>query len=312
MNSMDLTFRKICLQDKEKIESLALQDGTKSCQHTFANIYSLREKYETQISFYNEMVLLRIPIMDEAGYEAYRFPFGGSNILDTVQRILAHADHNNNKCLFYNITEEQHEFLESEMQNQWVFEENRNWAEYIYKSEKFNNYPGDVLRKKRQHLQKFNRLYDNRYAIEKISQNNIEEIKAYQAKWLFQKVSPQNNFADLGAANLCFENKKILKELACFNELGLHGVALRIDGIIRGYCYGTAITDDTIDYLVLKGDRDIHGSYTVLTHSFVLKCYSHGYRFINFEEDLGLSGLRQMKNSYVPDLLLFKYIARQC
>lgn len=311
MDSKNLIFKNISIKHKEKIESLALLDGTKSCQHTFANINSLQEIYKTQVAFYNEMVILRIPIMDELGYEAYRFPFGSTKILDTVQRILEYTKNHDKKCLFYNITDGQRQLLESEMKNKWNFEGNRNWAEYIYKAEKFNAYLGDKLRKKRQHLQKFKKIYDNRYLIETISKNNIEEVKFYQKRWLYDKVESQENSVELRTTNLHFENKKIFKELDSFYELGLQGITLRIDGIIRGYCYGTVITDDTIDYLVLKGDRDIQGAYTMLTHSFVLKCYNQGYKFINFEEDIGLPGLRQMKNSYVPDLLLCKHVARE-
>jgi hypothetical protein len=48
-----------------------------------------------KVAFDNEMVILRIPVMDESGYEAYRFPFGSPKIFDTVQTILEYAKKRN-------------------------------------------------------------------------------------------------------------------------------------------------------------------------------------------------------------------------
>ena len=41
------------------------------------------------------------------------------------------------------------------------------------------------------------------------------------------------------------------------------------------------------------------------------KLNARGYRYINFEEDVGVPGLRKMKESYGPEFMIDKYIVRE-
>ncbi len=94
-----------------------------------------------------------------------------------------------------------------------------------------------------------------------------------------------------------------------FDELRLSGVILRIDGEIRGFCYGTCL-GDTYDVIVEKADRDIPHSYKVLRQESTRQC-AQGCAWVNMEEDLGLPGLRALKNAYKPDHLLNKFIVTE-
>ena len=55
---------------------------------------------------------------------------------------------------------------------------------------------------------------------------------------------------------------------------------------------------------------EIHGLGQVITHWFAKHALS-GFEFVNREQDLGIPGLRQAKESYYPHHMVEKIVARR-
>ena len=83
-----------------------------------------------------------------------------------------------------------------------------------------------------------------------------------------------------------------------------------IDGVIRGYDYGMPLSDTMFDSMVQKGDKDIKDIYSVLSWEFP-QFVSKGCIWLNWEEDVGSTGLREAKTSYKPAFMLKKFIVRE-
>ena len=61
------------------------------------------------------------------------------------------------------------------------------------------------------------------------------------------------------------------------------------------------------DIMIEKGVRDIPGVYRVLRAEDT-KLRAASFAYMNYEEDVGVPGLRQLKESYGPARLLTKYV----
>lgn len=87
--------------------------------------------------------------------------------------------------------------------------------------------------------------------------------------------------------------------------LQLQGGALWIEGKIVAMTLGSPINHNTFDVHVEKANPAIEGAYTVINNEFA-KQIPEQYIYINREEDLGIPGLRFAKESYQPELRLYK------
>ena len=97
-----------------------------------------------------------------------------------------------------------------------------------------------------------------------------------------------------------------LNSLRLFEELGLTGGVLRVDGEIVAFTIGEAVNDDTFVVHIEKAYSEVEGSYTMINQQFVEHELLGKYRYVNREDDVGLEGLRKAKLSYKPVFLVEK------
>ncbi|MBR4371054.1 MAG: DUF2156 domain-containing protein, partial [Victivallales bacterium] len=157
---------------------------------------------------------------------------------------------------------------------------------------------------KRYDIQTFFRDYEGRAVIRIIQPDDIDGILRFQQAWLTEK---QHIDEDV---QLDYENLAIRKGLAHYQELGLSGIVVFIDGELCGYAYGAPLSDTAYDVIIEKGDRHYADIYKILNRELVRLCCD-GFAYINREEDAGVEGLRKAKLSYKPDILLEKFIAQE-
>jgi hypothetical protein len=134
--------------------------------------------------------------------------------------------------------------------------------------------------------------------------DTAEEVCAYQANWLKTRMRSEDK------VQLELENEAILLGLKNFKALEFSGILLYVDGILRGYAYGSMISNGCYDVMFEKGDREIKGIYRVLNMEIVRRCCALCH-YVNREEDLGVPGLRKAKLSYKPYILLKKFVMKE-
>jgi hypothetical protein len=88
--------------------------------------------------------------------------------------------------------------------------------------------------------------------------------------------------------------------------LEVEGLAVRVDGRIEAFTVGERLSPDTALIHAEKGNPDIRGIYVAMLSSFCRQSFSD-LPYINREQDLGLPGLRQSKESLKPDHLRRKF-----
>lgn len=90
-----------------------------------------------------------------------------------------------------------------------------------------------------------------------------------------------------------------------YEELGLVGRVVFIDGLPKGYTFGYPLNDETFCVLFEVTDLEIKGLAQFLFREFCRE--QAGYRWTNTMDDSGLENLKRVKLSYRPAKQLLSY-----
>ena len=196
------------------------------------------------------------------------------------------------------MTPDNFELLEKWYPGRFQIEYERDNADYVYESEKLVALPGKKLHGKRNHVNKFKSIYANRWSYESISKENVEECFQMALRWRNDNGCNEDLEKN---AEMCVT----LNALRLFEELGLTGGVLRVDGEIVAFTIGEPVCSDTFVVHIEKAYAEIPGAYNMINQQFVEhECMD--YTYVNREEDTGAEGLRRAKLSYRPVFLVEK------
>ena len=175
---------------------------------------------------------------------------------------------------------------------------NEDSSDYLYDGEAMRTLAGNTLHKKRNHVNKFMRLYSD-YQYSTLTRADKDECLALVMEWCKSKELDPDNCAesDYHMIRRLFED---------FDLLEIHGGLIRTGGIVRAFSIGSLGNGNTAYIHFEKADQEIHGIYSAI-NQMVLQNEFPTVEMVDREEDLGLPGLRKAKQSYEPISLLKKY-----
>lgn len=307
-----LNFQPVSLDLKELADSYTFKYGEGSCQHSFVSSWCLRHKYGDSFCEHNGFLYtLRSKLCTE-NERVYLFPYGDRKnteaVRSAVQNIIDDAHENNSSVKFMTLTESAKDLVLGLFPEKFSAFYSRDYAEYIYTAESLITMSGCHLKNKRNSVNNFFRDYDGRIEVARISPEHIEMIRDFQGEWLDERLVYENN--PLLELQLEQEDDAVQCALDDFFELGLSGIVIFIDGELKGYMYGAPLSADCFDMISGKGSFDVPNISTVLKRECVRLC-CESYSYVNFEEDLGIEGLRTMKTEYMPLRLIEKFIVTE-
>ena len=299
-----LPFAPVTPEDYEKLYPYTSAYGENSCQHSPVSMFSLSEKYGDAVCVQECFLYTHRERLDDEQHRVYLAPMGEGSRKTAYERILADANTHGKKVRFVTLTEEQAAFVEHAFPGRFRFQGVRDLAEYIFNVQTMAEFPGKLNARRRTEIRSFWR--DNRTyaAVQDMSEADIDEVLAFAELWFHENAETHDRQA------LDREMRSIRKQLQYFHLLRLSGTVLRINGSIKGFCYGTPLNRQCYDVLIEKGARDIPGVYRVLRQESTRR-NAAGFLYINFEEDVGVPGLRKIKTSYGPAFLIQKYIVTE-
>lgn len=298
-----MDFRTLHLEDKAAINEILLPLGRNDSALGFANLYSLTEKYGTQICLENDVLYVRqcdrIP-----GAVAYYPPLGTRDIACDVQKLMRQAETEGHEVCLVGFSNEEQRQLSADLPGAFEFSSDRNFADYLYLTKTIAAYEGPGLAKKRRETNKFFQLYGSDATFEPITLDKMDELRAYQQVWF---ETSRRRGTDEHPLEL--EHRKILLDMNHFQKLDLEGILLRIGDVVQGYAYGSVLPGGAFDVMVLKGNLDYRFVWRALLRELARFCVGKAH-YLNLEEDLGLPGLRENKLSYQPCALVEKFQGR--
>ena len=294
-----IPFKPVTIDDRTIIEPFFNKSAFRNCDFSFPNIFAWKGLYNTTFAVEDGYLYIRFHVAADS--PGYLFPLGEGNLKLAIERIIQDAEARQNEFRLSSVTPAMFDLIESAMQERCRYEKERHWYEYIYSSDNLIHLVGKKYQAKRNHINKFKRSYEWEYL--PITPEIIPDCLRLYNRWCTENggsSSEQTLIAEGMATQQVFDN---------YQELGLIGGALRIDGEILAYSYGRPLTHDTFGIHAEKCLHEIHGGFTMINQQFVEHNCSD-YLYINREEDLGVDSLRQSKMSYHPTILLEKGTVR--
>ena len=195
------------------------------------------------------------------------------------------------------MTPEQFELLEQIYPGRFAIRYYRDSADYVYETKKLISLSGKKYHGKKNHINKFKKLYPD-WSYETISSENVEDCFQMALEWRRQNGCEDD---EEKSAEMCVT----LNALRLLEELKLRGGLIRAGGKVVAFSIGEPVCDDTMVVHIEKAYADLQGAYPMINQQF-LEHEASQYRYVNREEDLGEEGLRQAKESYHPVFLVEK------
>ncbi|KAB1438115.1 DUF2156 domain-containing protein [Candidatus Galacturonibacter soehngenii] len=284
---MKLEFRQVKLEDKELIDSYIKKQNSKSCSISFANIYLWEPHYKVTFTIVENMLVFR-----SNGEKPYfSFPIGGGDVKKAIDFMMEYCKEMNLEFKMYGVTQEQFHVIEELYPGEFQVEYNRDEANYVYETEKLINLSGKKYHGKKNHINKFKRLYPD-WQYEDITDENLEECIEMAYGWRKENDCDTN---ELKRVEFCVS----LNALKKLKELELIGGLIRAEGKVVAITVGEPLTNDTFVIHIEKAYAGVEGAYPMINREF-LAHHATDYMYVNREEDTGAEGLRKAKLSYKP------------
>ena len=261
---------------------------------TFTNLFIWREAYGLRLSRVGEAVAIFSWRADPE--DSFLFPpLGAGANADVARRCLEHMAESGHRAVMARATKRDIERLGLGKEEFAIEPDRDNW-DYVYRVEDLVQLSGNRYHRKRNHLEQFTGRHE--FAYRPLTPELVPACQELQDKWCDEK------HCDL-VATLRAEGRAVKEVLEKVDALGVTGGCIEVDGKIEAFTLGELLNPETVVIHIEKANAAFHGLYQVINQQFLEKQWAE-VRYVNREQDMGVSGLRRAKESYYPDHMVEK------
>ncbi len=283
-------IRPLTLADRSLVTEYLHRYPPDISEHTFTNLFiwqPSRPIFFTEID--NSLVFFVKSSGGEGEYLLYGPPVGNIIIPD----IISAFDGGSSVIGAVRIPDRNTENLPPA---KYAVNTDRGNADYVYLVSDLAELAGRRFSKKRNKIKQCLNKHLCEYV--PITSELLAECEIMQENWC--------NTRDCGKnPGLCNEANAIAETFAHFEDFGLLGGAVRVDGIIQAYAVAEELHPGTAVWHFEKAMADIPGLGQLVNQWFSRYGLSD-FDYVNREQDLGVPGLRQAKKSYFPHHMVAK------
>jgi len=179
--------------------------------------------------------------------------------------------------------------------------EDRDSFDYLYLREEMANLPGNRFHKKKNRINYFTARHN--HEVHALSAQHLCGCLQLLDEWArVAEVEDNNSFG--------LEMDATAEALALSDVLGLEGVVVTVEGIVRAFAVGDRLNRETAVCHFEKADHFMEGLSQLVNREFARLLF-RDCRYVNREQDLGEPGLRNAKLSYHPVELVKKFRVRR-
>ena len=280
-----MDWKKLTLNSRDELQEF-LKNKFETSDMNFTNLFLWSFSENIQYAVHKDVLYIKGFYEKD---EYYFSPVSKFNDRCEIIEAINEIKKKNGKIVFVP------EVYENFLKDSYLVKEERDSFDYIYLQEDLAELKGRKFSSKKNKINKFKKLYNFTY--EKISKDNIEEIRIFQREWT------ENRKED---SIILSETMGIEEILNNYEALELRGGVIKVDEKIVAYSIGEKLTEDMGVIHIEKGIFDYQGSYQMI-NMYVAKEEFSDVKFINREDDFGSLGLREAKLSYQPIKLIKKY-----
>ncbi|MCF8085314.1 MAG: phosphatidylglycerol lysyltransferase domain-containing protein [Desulfohalobiaceae bacterium] len=286
---MESEFHPISLQEQEEYKAfLALTPGITS-DYSFGNLWAWRDIYGLEWARAGELIRIRQTLPQLIHWA----PVGPWHRVDWSRMLPELAW----KTPFFTRIPEELAQIWNKIPGMSLESAPDHW-DYIYSVPELIQLKGNKFHKKKNLLRQFQKNYTAEYV--PLEPSRIEQALTLQTEWCLWRECEESSTLEM-------ENQAILATLREWQSLeDVFGGGLMIDGAMAAYTVAEPLDEQTLVIHFEKACPNYKGIYQAINQIF-LEREGSAYTYVNREQDLGDSGLRQAKESYNPVGYMKKY-----
>jgi hypothetical protein len=267
----------------------------------FTSLYSWDSNETVAISLLEGNLVVRF--VDYTTQEPFYSFLGDRNVDATARKLLEFAQAEGLRPELKLVPESVAVHLHDRSMRAVYDDDNR---DYILSIERLKRYQGNKLGPKRNFVNRFNRSYEAVTVRVDLSEVAVQtRVLDLFHRWVLQKGnSAENPDNELLALHRVMFAARYLDNL--------YVIATFIEDDMAAFAINEVLGDGFGMIHFEKADASYTGVYAHLMQQMAWGMEAEGCRFINYEQDLGILGLRKGKSSYVPSGFLRKYIVAAC
>lgn len=275
-------MREIRLEDRFHVENIRTKYNHELSSHAFVNLFIWQKQMGLKIDFDEDCFFVKT---SEEGENTFFYPCGTEAAqIRFVEEHLNLPDFH----LVY-LREQDKAFLEQHFSNRFQFSTVPQSDEYIFEREALDALKGQKYANVRNQMNRLHKQYEIHSSLFR-EEDTEEVIKLFERESQNKHIPGYNALVDDGIAQLAMKYR---------NELGLYIVTVWVNDKLSGITLGFPLTEDTMDGCIERHDSTISGLSYYTQKALILQAPQQ-YQYMNAEEDLGLPGLRTMKQHLNP------------
>jgi hypothetical protein len=289
-------FKKISVNDLLEIERFTRQFPPYN-DFEFLSLWTYNSQNGNSICVLNDNLVIKIEDFI-TGDPFYSF-LGTNQVVNTIS-ILLKKSKEDYKSPLRLVPEENFKYV-PDINRYFSIKEDPDSFDYILSVGEIAELKGSKYHDKRNLINKFKRLHPN-HSIKLLDLNEKKtrnEIEALFTRWETKKGKKrQDTEKELIAIQRLFD---------VVDHLHLKGIGIYVDNQLVGFSTYHTLHDNFAILSFQKGDTSYSGIYEVLNHHSAKHLQELGSKYINYEQDLGIPGLRKAKQLWRPVAFHKKY-----
>lgn len=286
-------FKKLELEDKGDIEAFTKKFPPYS-DYSFVSLWSWDTRGKARVSVLNGNLVVQFT--DYVTGEPFLSFLGTNKPEETMSKILDFIKHDDSRSFLKLVPE--HSVADYSGGNFFIREDRDNF-DYIYSIDKLRTYKGNTHERIRNMKNRFMRANHNVEVINLDLRKAVdrEVVVKLNQQWEMNKEYPVEN-----------EEEAMTRLLFPTNDFDLFSVGVLINKVPAAFSINEILCDGYAMSHFAKADIQFEGIYAYLMFLTAEALAAQSCQFLNYEQDLGVPGLRKAKTLFYPEYFLKKYL----
>ncbi len=283
---------KLSIEHKPAIQEFVAQFEPYS-DFNFISLFCWNIDGSTQVAMFNSNLVIQVP--DYLTGEPVISVLGNNEITSTIETLLE-------KTTLLKLVPENtvHNITEPAT---FDIQEDPDNHDYIFDLQDHVTFSGSQFKTKRKHLSRFVKDYGHRVHVRSVdlsNHDNLDTLEHVFLQWAHEKQRDNTDIENERIAIVRFLEHASAFENRCYEIL--------IDGKLVGFSLNEVLPGKMANCHFQKCLTNYTNIDIFFTNYVAQQLVDEGCMYINWEQDLGIDGLRQLKQSYKPMKMLKKYL----
>jgi len=291
-------FKSLELDDREEIETFVGAFPPYS-DFNFVSLFCYDARNQFKIAFLNGNLVVKM--IDYVTREPFYTFLGNSEVITTAQKLLRHAKDDGTLPVLKLVPECTVAAARLQLTEDTEAREDPDSFDYIYDAEQTGRCIGPHYSCRRYQCKRFERDYpDHRFVnIDLRDRRSCRDILQLLGLWQQQKRrSPEDVEVEFEAIEKCLRHG---------DELQLHALGLVAHDVLIGFTIWEPLMDSFVMCHFAKANPSFEFASDALKRQWGRAVVEQGAKFINYQQDLGIPGLRRHKQAWRPMRFLKKF-----